>query len=425
VTAAADVRPALAPDPAVPARDLLLDPDAAGARLEACLDGEAVERCERLRVKYRVGESLRVLYAVTVRGRRTPVSVRTFRGGRAAKAFRRALETAVPAGPLPAVAHDEELDTVFWAFPNDRRIGDLALLGKPEELGRLLGRPCAEARLVKYVPETSATARCVDDRGRAIAYAKVYAGEGAERARRLREALPDSARAGSDELRLPRLLASSAERRTLMFEPLHGATPLDSRAEPSARPLRRMGAALGALHGLPVPAAAPHFERLDSGGLKTAAGVIALLRPELAVTAERLALELDARRTAAAPGEWAACLHGDPHLDNTLVRREAIAFVDLDDVCSGPPAADLARVLAVLAHLGALGDITVREELRLSQELVTGYAEVRAVPDASSLRWHVAATLLVRHAAKSLSRFRPRSLARIEALLARAEELIA
>jgi aminoglycoside phosphotransferase len=422
LTVAASAQPALAPDPAVPARDVLFDPRAAAVRIGACFNEEGIDRCERLRVKYRVGESLRVLYAVTVRGQRVPVSVRTFRGGRSAKAFRQALETAVPAGPLPPVARDADLDAVFWVFPNDRRIRDLSLLGEPRTLGGLLGRPHADTRLVAYVPETSATARCLDDRGRTIAYAKVYAGEGAERARRLREALPDSVQGRSCELRLPRVIASSTPRRTLLFEALEGPTLLEPRAGPATRSVRRLGAALASLHALPAPPAAPRFSRLDSGGLHTAAGVIALLRPGLAGTVERLAGELDARR--AVPAEAPACLHGDPHLHNVLVHPEAIALVDLDDVCSGPRAADLARVLAALANLGAIGDLAPREELRLGEALLAGYAEEATVPETASLRWHVAATLLVRHAAKSVSRVRPRALARIEAVLARAEELI-
>jgi Ser/Thr protein kinase RdoA (MazF antagonist) len=421
---AGSVQPALVPDPAVPARDVLLDPRAAAVRIGACLHEEGIDRCERLRVKYRVGESLRVLYAVTVRGRRVPVSVRTFRGGRSAKAFRLALETAVPAGTLPPVARDAELDAVFWVFPNDRRLRDLSLLGEPRTLGRLLGRSHADARLVAYVPEICATARCLDDRGRTIAYAKVHAGEGAERARRLREALPDSVQARSCELRLPRVIASSTTRRTLLLEALDGPTPLEPRARPATRSVRRLGAALASLHALPAPPAAPRFNRLDSGGLHTAAGVIALLQPRLAGTVERLADGLDAQRPRAVPAEAPACLHGDPHLHNALVHPEAIALVDLDDVCVGPRAADLARVLAVLANLGAIGDLPLREELRLGEELLTGYADEATVPETASLRWHVAATLLVRHAAKSVSRFRPRALARIEAVLGRAEELI-
>lgn len=411
-------------DPAVPARDLLLDPRVAAARLADHSGGESIDACERLRVKYRVGESLRVLYGVTVRGRQVPVSVRTFRGGRSARAYRSALETALPAGPLPAVAHDEELDAVFWTFPNDRRIRDLGLLGDPAALGALVGRAQAKARLVAYVPETSATARCVDQQGRALAYAKVYAGEGAERARRLREALPDSLATRSFEVRLPRLMATSAIRRTLLFEPLEGPAPLDPRAGPRERSLRRVGAALAAFHRLPVPATAPRFERHDSDGLHSAAGVIASLRPELAETAERLAVALDAERPRGVRPE-VACLHGDPHLHNALVHADAIALLDLDDVCCGPRAADLARVLAELANLGALGDLSVRKEQALGYELLAGYAGEATVPEAESLEWHLAAALLVRHAAKSLSRFRPRALARIEAVLARAEGQIA
>jgi aminoglycoside phosphotransferase len=417
-------QPALAPDPAVPARDLLLDPRAAAARLRARLHEEGIDRCERLRVKYRVGESLRVLYAVTLRGRRVPVSVRTFRDGRSADAFRQALETAVPADSLPPVARDADLDAVFWVFPNDRRIRDLSLLGEPRTLGCLLGRPHADARLVAYVPEISATARCLDDRGRTIAYAKVYAGEGAERARRLREALPDSFQTRSCKLRLPRVIASSTSRRTLLLEALDGPTPLEPRAGPATQSVRRLGAALASLHALPAPATAPRFNRLDSGELHTAAGLIALLRPGLAGTVKRLADELDAQRLRAVPAERPACLHGDPHLHNALVHPGAIALVDLDHLCVGPRAADLARVLAALANLGAVEDLPLREELRLGEELLAGYADEATVPETASLRWHVAATLLVRHAAKSVSRFRPRALTRIEAVLGRAEELI-
>jgi aminoglycoside phosphotransferase len=409
---------ALAPDPAVPARDLLLDPRIAAVRLQACLAGERVESCERIRVKYRVGESLRVLYTAGLRRRGVPVTVRTFRGGRSARAFGQALESAVPAGSLPPVAHDPELDAVFWVFPNDRRIRDLALLRDPRALGRMLGRSRADARLVAYVPETSATARCLDERGRTIAYAKVYAGDGAERALRVRDALPAAVQTGACELRLPRIVAASSTRRTLLFEPLEGRAVLDG---PPQRSVRRLGAALAALHGLPVPAAARRFDRLDAGRLHTAAEVVGRARPELAQAAERLAGRLDAQAPDAS-AERPACLHGDPHLHNALVREETLVLVDLDDVCGGPRAADIARVRAALAYLGALGDLSVRDEERLGLALLSGYAGERPPPEPGSLRWHVAATLLVRHAAKAVSRFRPRGLARVEAVLARAEE---
>ena len=194
----------LAPDPAVPTRDLLLDPRAAARRLEHALGGAAIRRCERVRAKYRVGESLRVLYRLTVRGRTVPVSVRTFSACRGSEAFERALADATPAGPLPPVAHDPELGAVLWTFPNDRRIRDLPLLASPTSLGELLGMPCATTRLTAYVPETQATARCLGAAGETVAWAKVYARDGAERTRRVAAAL--GGRHGA--LRLPRLLSA-------------------------------------------------------------------------------------------------------------------------------------------------------------------------------------------------------------------------
>ncbi len=412
----------LAPDPAVPARDLLLDPGAAEARLRACL-GPAVAGCERTRVKYRVGESLRVLYRVAVDGRSIPVALRTFPSGRSQEAFRRAVVAALRTGPLPPVGHDVELRAVTWTFPNDRKLRDLPLLADPGELGRPLGLPVAAASLVAYVPETSATAACLDERGRTLAFAKVHARDGTQRAAGLRAALPDLLRTPAGELRLPRLLVP-ANHRVLFLEPLEGRAAVRLRGASLERAMRRLGAALAGLHALPPPMSAPRFDRLEEGRLNTAAAVIGRVRPELDEAAETLAAWLGAneRKASASPR---VCLHGDPHLGNVLVRKDGIALVDLDHVCAGPPAADIARVLAGLAHLQALGALAAPFEERLRRELLAGYARCGALPNEATLRWHVAATLLVRHAAASVSRYRPRALHRLTAILARAEELVA
>ena len=56
----------LAPDPAVPRRNSLLRPlTMAGVLSQRLHGGVPVERCERLYVKYRVGESLRAVYRYT------------------------------------------------------------------------------------------------------------------------------------------------------------------------------------------------------------------------------------------------------------------------------------------------------------------------------------------------------------------------
>jgi len=406
----------LADDPAVPTRDAMLDPRTAASRLEPALGGAPISRCERVRAKYRVGESLRVLYALTVRGSTVPVSARTFSACLGAEAFERAQAGATPCGPLPPVAHAPDLGAVLWTFPNDRRIRDLPLLASPSTLGELLGATCAAVRVVAYVPETQATARCLDAAGATIAYAKVYAGDGAERPLRAAAALG----AGGDGLRLPRVLAADEDRRILFLEPVHD-TPLaalrGARLEPA---VRRLGAALAVLHSLPVPAAVPRHGRLDAVRLHTAAGVIGLARPELAARAEALARRLEA--TSCDSAGPAVCVHGDLHLSNALDGPDGVALVDLDDVSAGAPEADLARVLGRLAYASAVGDLPARAAHSLGRALLAGYGRAGTPRCGGSLRWHLAATLLARNAATAVSRYRPRGLDRLEAVLGRAEE---
>jgi hypothetical protein len=147
------------PDARVPQRDLLLDEVAMTRQLARIMGADgpvAIDRCERVRAKYQVGRSLRVLYALTTRGERRLVSCRTFPRERGAEVHSRAASSARPSGPLRAVAHDQDLGAVFFAFPNDRKLDGLEALG---------------GRLVAYAPEKCATARIPDG------FAKTYAGD--------------------------------------------------------------------------------------------------------------------------------------------------------------------------------------------------------------------------------------------------------
>src|SRR6185295_11494796 len=189
----------------------------------------AVDRCERVYAKYRVGESLRVVYRVELDGLPHHVATRGFRRGESAGAYRRALASAIPAPPLPCVVHLPELDAVFWSFPNDRKLSTLPLLaGRSQTLDRLVGHPGLTPQLVAYCAERSASAACVDGDGHPIAFAKVHCGDGAERERRRLEAA--GAIAGGD-LRVPRVVGTSAVDGALAVEAVRG-TRLDALAEP-------------------------------------------------------------------------------------------------------------------------------------------------------------------------------------------------
>ena len=309
----------LAPDPAVPQRDALLDERRMGALLGSALTGAAADGCERVNAKYRVGESLRVAYRIVAAGRSHTLAGRTFTG-RSARVYRRAVAASRVDGPLPGVLHAPELETVFWTFPNDRRLAGLRLLdGRSAELDRLVGRPVARTRLVAYAPERAATAECLDGGDRVLAYVKLH-WDAAERELASAEAASAAVGPADPRLRLPRVLAASLPDGVLVLEPLAGRR-LDGLTTAELEPaLHALGAGLATLHGV-CPLPARRFDRLDHDRLTQAAELIGRVRPDCRrVAASVLDRLLD--RAADGAGD-PVHVHGDANLRNALLDATA------------------------------------------------------------------------------------------------------
>jgi Ser/Thr protein kinase RdoA (MazF antagonist) len=407
----------LAPDPGVPGRDVLLDDTAMAERLSLLLsfDGPLpIDRYGRGRVKYKVGESLRVVHELQIAGSPWLVASRTFTG-RSHEVYERAARGAAEAGPLRAVAHDPELDAVFWTFPNDRKIGSLgALAPATGAVSRVLGRPIARTELAAYAPEKSATAACLDGTGTPVAYAKVFASaEEAAASRYAHDALFQQIGATHSALRVPAVLGWSADERMLVVEAVRGRR-IDTLYGPDVvQAMRRFGAALACLHSVPVPDGLPSFERLDAAQQAPAAEIVGLARPDVAAAAARLAGEL---ADEARPGEAPVCLHGDVHLKNGLLDGRRVALIDLDQAGVGQAAADVGSVLAGLRYRALVTDEAARGE-KLRAALLEGYSSLRELPEPHLLRWHVAAALLTERALRSVNRVRPDGLAHLGAIL--------
>ena len=372
----------LAPDPAVPQRDALLDERHMARRLGAA-------RCERINAKYRVGDSLRVVYRADDD---RVLAGRTFRG-RSHSVFRRAAAAASEPG---AVLHLEELETVFWRFPHDRRLAGLRVL---DRLDALVGAPVARTLLMAYAPERAAAVECRGADGRVLAYLKVHWDAAA---RELANAEAAAAAVGESDphLRIPRVLAHSLPDQALVYEPL-GGDRLDGIAD-LAPALRALGAALATLHDVrPLPER--RFDRLDPERLALAAAVVGRARPDCAAAASALH-----ERLAGGPPESPAVhLHGDANLRNALLDGDRIGLVDLEDAGAGPAAADLGFVIAGLLARGEDG----------AAPLLDGYARVARPPTEDALRWHVAASVLARVAVPAVGRIRPALLGRLKSLL--------
>ena len=427
----------LARDPAVPRRDALLD----GAAVAHAL---GVGGCQRTYAKYRVGESLRVVH-------RTDAG--SYVAGRSFADVGAAYERAA----RPGVVCAPELDAVLWEFPNDRRIATLRLLAGPSEaLDRLVGARCARVRLVAYAAERSATAACHDADGAVIAFAKVHAGEGAERERRATETIRAALRAGHAHLRVPHVLgcdlAAGHEQSpgaatahvlgtgcdlaggaasglgdatracaALALEALPGrrldTLPLHERE----RGLERLGAALATLHGLRAPDGAA-FRRFAPARLARAVGAIATARPAAGpAAAELLARLLERRGDAAGPD---VCVHGDANPRNALLDGDRVSLIDLEDVAAGPAAVDLGHVLAGLLCERAAGALPAAAEPPLARALLRGYAAVAPLPRPETLAWHAAATVLARRALTAVNRVRDADLRQLDAYLRAAGALM-
>jgi hypothetical protein len=244
-------------------------------------DGFARE-CTRIRAKYRPGESLRATYRVGNGTSSLLVSGRMFPAGAAAGQFARARAAAADqGGDNGSVLLDEETSTVFWVFPQDRKLRGLDQLTRPPaELRMVFGRPWVHSELMAYTPEKAATVRCADETGQAVGFAKVQAeDEGQRSVDTLRAAGQGITDHGA--LILPRAVDYLPERHMALFTVAPGRplNQLDRAAVPQA--MEALGAALSVLHNQPTRGFAP-FTRLEPDRVVDAGRLVGTARPDLA-----------------------------------------------------------------------------------------------------------------------------------------------
>lgn len=417
----------LASDPHLPQRDLLLDADEIARRLSSQLGTTgplAIDSCARIRAKYRVGDSLRVLYRVRVGDLNHTVAARAFGEGRSERAYERALRTAVTGESLlRSVAHDAELATVFWTFPNDRKIGGLrALTNIPAELAQLFAPAWTRSQLVAYAPEKCATAQCLDDQSRVRAYAKVYAGDEGRRIFDVYNGLKLSRASDTSSVQLPRAFAYSEADHMLLLEAIEGRRISDLHGDDLLHGYHRLGRALAALHNLPLPEGLPTFKRLDMRRIRRAARIVGQARPDVQREANDLACELAMWWEPS--DDLPVCLHGDVHPKNGILQGDRLTLIDLDQAASGNAAADLGSLLASLSYNHCAGLFSEAVARSLGEAFLCGYATLRKLPENPWLRWHTAAALLAERALRAVNRIRPEGLLCLRELLIEAKDIL-
>jgi aminoglycoside phosphotransferase len=436
---------ALAADPGLPHRDLLLDPDASAHRLRAlAARGAADVRVRTLRVRYQPGHSLRVTQSVSPSGTSAapdgsgaPVAVVSTRGVPADSFHRLAGSSGASTRPGSRVTADAATSSVSWLFPQDRRLTALpSVWGRTGAVRHALGPAWTVTELAALAPEKAATLRCraeagtgtgtgtgmgtgtATGTGRVLAYAKVYAtaeaaagaADRVERAGGL-TAGPGSGAAGL----VPTVLAVVPEQCTVLLSEVRGE-PLSALPPDRLGPaLEAMATTLARLHAVD-PGPLPPQRRFTPAALAAAAEAVAVARPELGALAHDVAADL----AGTVPIGPVVLVHGDAHLPNALLGESGVGLIDLDEASSGHPAADVAGVLAGLRRARLTGTLTPRGEADLGARFVAAYAAVAGPLDPGALTWHVAAALLVEGAARGVRRLQPATLPLLVPLLTEA-----
>ena len=382
----------LAPDPALPQRELLLDGKHMATALSSFITRNGpvvIDSFEKRRIKYRLGESLRVLYRLSANGQPHLI---------AAKAF---------AGPTA--------ETAFWMFPEDRKLKHLSLLhDTPETLANVLRGRWRRSECVAYVPEKCTTVRCLDREGKTVAYAKMYAA--AERS--LGEIYRQLSSACTHAVKP---LEYSQPYNLLLLEAVPGKRISDLKDKHLTEGFAGLARALASLHSAPVLRQLPRFQRHDLERLRQCAHIIGLGRPDVARLASKL---FDDLRGSVPPAGPMVCLHGDVHPKNGIARDGIVTLIDLDQAAVGPAAAELGSMLALLHYNRRIGLITQKRERDLASAFLAGYAAYRELPVRSSLCWHTAAALLSERALRSVNRIRPEGLRHLSQLLADARAIL-
>ena len=414
----------LLPDPALPHRDVLLDPDTVAGLLAAELgtDGPLpVTSCTPVRCKYRLGESLRTVHRLRVGATEHLVSARMFVAGAAPT-----VTAPAGAGPLRPVLRADGLDTVFWTFPHDRRLRGIdALLAPPPDLARLVPGAWRGTEVAQYAPERSVTVRAHDGAEHTVGYAKAYAPGTVDLpvlAARYRRIAAELARQDLP-VEVPTTLGMSPARGVLTLAAMPGVSWLRLPADRLGAAMQLLGTGIALLHGLPLGTAPGlrTFGRLAPPRLLRSLELIAAARPDHAAAAGRLAAALACGPPESGPP---VLLHGDCHPGNALFDGDRLALIDLDQAGAGPAAADLGSLLARLHHGAVLGEHTPAECADLGAAALTGYAAVRPLPGAAALAWHTAAALVAERALRAVNRVHAPAIAQLGPLLEAAETIL-
>ncbi|MBK7601893.1 MAG: aminoglycoside phosphotransferase family protein [Acidobacteria bacterium] len=396
-----------------------------------------IEDCRIIRIKYRPGRNCLITCALSVstaggaRASDVVVYFMVCRDGESAQVYNQSLSTATISTLFgPGVFHLPSIDSVLWIFPNDRKLKGIETLSDAGKIKnevvpgilrqfrdgyRIAGH--IDLRPIQYVPERSCSVRLDLDLQsgnrpqveKIQVFGKFYRPGECESVWRALNEIWNSDECSSGLLVIPEPMAFLHQSQSLWLKWLTGKTidEYDLGSEELSDSLVQMGKMLAALHRLEI-------DRLPATGmpdirrkLDSTVDLISRARPDLQTKLLEVAGRLVSRFDSI-PVEKNATLHGDLHLKNIFVQDDRrIAFIDLDNICSGDPTMELGSFIAYLYFRGLVEKRDLDQIEKLAASFIRAYAETGKVdPDERSLRWHIAAALIHERAYRCLTRLK-------------------
>ncbi|MEW6129111.1 MAG: phosphotransferase [Acidobacteriota bacterium] len=412
---------ALIADPAFPHRDFLVCPEKLGKRFSSRFGnstGVRLEQGECLRVKYRPGVSLRFLHQYQIGERTVYLVGRTY----PQRLWKTAGQLSTIQSPSPSQFIDDELNTIFYSYPHDRKIANLDILeSPPKTLAKQLDGRWCKSQIIAYAPEKCVTVQCLNETDKAIAYAKLYA-KIEECPFAIFNLLTQKIKTSGSPLRIPKVLDYSPLYQLIFLETVRGQRLADLTACEQLTGFALFGEAIARLHALPQPEGLRVFGRLSEKKINHTAHIISQVRPEVSEPVNRIARCLV--KQSGKFKEMISVLHGDVHPKNGLMDDGKLTLIDLDQVSLGDASNDIGSFLALLRYRKIIGLLSESQEKSLANAFVDGYQSVKKLPSHQALNWHTAAALFAERAQRAICRYRSEGLFHLEKILAETEAML-
>ncbi|MFQ5783922.1 MAG: aminoglycoside phosphotransferase family protein [Alphaproteobacteria bacterium] len=409
--------------------------------------------CRIERIKYQPGKKCTIGYRLSIDDRRSGrshnqlLSARAFAPGASHSRYQKAKRQVLVSPQFgPPVMHIEPLEMVVWAFPNERKIENLAALTDAGRLRNEILRDIVERHwgpawriatvsptLAHYIPEHTCCIRAALDlchrrtgeKRPWVVFGKTYYDDRGADAHADMQRLWDGAARIRGALSIPRPLGYQPAYRVLWQEGLAGET-FEKRYGDDGADLGLVGKAAEAvadLHTTSIGCRRRTRPRETVSRLLAVTSRLERVRPSCATTAAAVVQRLMNDRDRL-PDAAKATLHGDLHTKNMLVAGDRVSLIDLDTLSEGPPSYDIGSFVAAALYRAILCRRTPAST-RPMVEMFLGRYRARvpwAIPR-SEIAWHTAAALIAERAGRCISRLKAGRLEIVDDLVALADRI--